>query len=767
MCCSGRTGPTCHSFRNFPHSTPRDTAALFVDRVLAAWFQAPDQPCVLCGTNGAVTPVRPCGHLICTACFDGGDFSACPICHRRIDLDDPFLRPGRPRPRATGRVTPQRLRVLHLGRDVDTDAHAELAALLARPAALPPTDVADLTVLFGTRSRSDLSWLPGKVPGRETRARLLGWLMREPTHAVFTAAAGRVDTATDVLRMLVVYSGGHPSMINRPHFAPIPRSWRRHALSLLDRIELTQLVTDMRRNRQDWVRAGERLHPGEYADRYPTAFLAFASLRRTTLDAATATVPDGARIVGSHLRVATLGGRVEQAIAAGRAGDTAELLAARRPGDLVRRLDHLLRTCADATETARVLAALQAAVPHVAAAVLLAALGQLRTRAVVGSQRVFFPAGTASVAHLIPDTRPSLDAGTVRVVVGAITGELYRRTRQLPPVDVAVIDADLDTVVMPFTQRTAARALVALRRGTVLPLPTGRYVRLFCHWMQPSDQRVDLDLSVAFFDTAWNHVNTCDYTHLRVNGSAAVHSGDLTSAPPPLGASEFVDLDLDALTGVAQYAVVTVFSYNSIPFVDLLDAFAGWMLRTDPPGHGPLFDARTVEQRFDLAGPAKATLPLVIDLHARTARWLDVAPRVTGDNHAVHRHATTLATVAAAMIRTFDTGSRVTVGEVARIVAAGRTGTVLVRHGDTIDRYIRRADEQVAAFIDRLTRPDARDDHAKASATASAALQLIVRGDLDAPANADVYTLHAGQANAQTVRLHGFNDLLTALSPSP
>src|SRR5688500_14599297 len=35
-------------FRLFPDSVPADTLVFFVDRVLTAWFQAPEQPCVLC-----------------------------------------------------------------------------------------------------------------------------------------------------------------------------------------------------------------------------------------------------------------------------------------------------------------------------------------------------------------------------------------------------------------------------------------------------------------------------------------------------------------------------------------------------------------------------------------------------------------------------------------------------------------------------------------------------------------------------------------------
>jgi hypothetical protein len=121
-------------------------------------------------------------------------------------------------------------------------------------------------------------------------------------------------------------------------------------------------------------------------------------------------------------------------------------------------------------------------------------------------------------------------------------------------VDLAVIDAELTGLVAPYTERTAARALVTLTRGSTRPLPAGRHLRLFCHWTETAGgPRVDLDLSVAFYNQAWRHVATCDYTSLRVDG--AVHSGDLTSAPPPGGSSEFVDLDVDELAAAgARYA---------------------------------------------------------------------------------------------------------------------------------------------------------------------------------------------------------------------
>jgi hypothetical protein len=772
----GADRPHVPLFRRFPGSTPADTMAFFVDRILAAWFQAPDQPCVLCESAGAVEPVNPCGHLVCRVCFDGGDFSACPICHRRIHLDDPFLvhlddrllRPAWPRRPRTATGDPLRLRVLHLGVEATGDARVEVLALLARPTALAPGDADDLAVLLGSQDRADVAWLPARIPGRETKARVLAWLLADPIPAgVLTLAGAYVDTATDVLRLLVARSGG--SLVGRPRLAPVPRPLRRALLGMLDRIHPVQLVADMRRHRRAWVAAGERLHPGEWGHRYPGAALAFAALRGTDLSAhpagrvlaVHAEAVDGVRLRGGRLVVFGRGRRVEEALARGDAVAAAGLLAG-RPGELVRRADHLLRLAGTPEARQEVLVAVEAAAARVAPAVLLSALGALRSRAGVHARRVFFPAGRAATAHVAADRRTPLPAGLVARVVGALEAEVLRRAAALPGVACAVIDAGLAGLVAPFAERTAARALVTLARGSVLPIPPGRQLRLFCHWMEDGP-RVDLDLSVALFSSTWQHVGTCDYTRLRFAGRAAVHSGDLTSAPAPLGASEFVDLDVPALGAAgARYAVVTILSYNNVPFTNMAEAFAGFMLRTAEPDSGEVFDARTVEQRFDLTGPGKVTITFVVDLAARTMRWLDVNARVTGTDHAVHRHHDTLATIAAALTDSFAAGTRVTLGELARWHAAARADQVIVRDGNRLSRYARRGGEPVDAFASRLATAD-RDGQGVPQDGSTAALQLLVRGDLPTPDGAEVYALHPAGLDAAMVRLLTASDLAGAL----
>ncbi|MGV9310656.1 MXAN_6230/SCO0854 family RING domain-containing protein [Streptomyces sp. NPDC003691] len=769
-------------FRDFPHSVPHDTGAFFVDRVLTLLFQTPEQPCVLCGEDGTVRPVAPCAHLVCGSCFDGADFSACPVCHARIEPGSPFLRPPRPRPAADpGRALPARTRILaHGGGPAEraADAAAELGALLARPTALGPADTDDLiTLLDAAGDRADTSWLPADVPGRETKARLLAWLLDDPAHhdTTLPAAVRLITTATDVLRLLVVRSGGDPGLTAPPRFGGVRRPLRRALLTALDALDPESMTEDLLRHRRTWLHAAERLHPFENAARHPRAALAFAVLRglRLSGDPLSRILSETA---GALAHFDTTGGRVTlwtrtaRAEAACAAGDvpTAAALLARRPGELVRRLDHLLRLAPGETVADAVVTTLEKTVHEVAPAVLVSALGALRVRAAAtgpAAERVHFPKGGAAKPHVQPDGRAPLPPGAAARAVAVLDGELLRRAAGLPHTEVAVLDTAIGGLMVPFGERTASRSLRTLPRGSELALPDGRTVRLFLHWTERPGETVDLDLSAALFDADWKRIGTCAYTSLRYGTDAAVHSGDLTSAPPPDGSSEFIDLDLVRLAEAGvRHAVVVVFSYSNTPFAELPEAFTGLMVRDRPGGEGPVFDPRQVEQRSDLATPERLCVPLVIDVTARTMRWLDVVGGVTGSSHSVERHTNLLAVLGRSLTGLFASGARVRLLELAVRHAAARARTVVLRQPEgTAAAYRRRADESPAAFAGRIGTPD--HEGAPEPGTPAPGLAFLLRGDPDIPAGAEVYALYPGALDARTVRLLAASDLVTSLTP--
>ncbi|MEU7900331.1 MXAN_6230/SCO0854 family RING domain-containing protein [Nonomuraea sp. NPDC049152] len=765
---AARLGANVHHvplFRKFPESVPRDTGDFLVRRVFTLLLQEPRRPCVLCGKTGTVHAVAPCAHLVCRSCWDGSDFSACPICHRRIDPADPFLIPTARRERGAGAATFDTT-LLHLCRDATAAARELAVSMLSRQTPMPVQDRDDLLALLDAYWPLSADWLPEAVPVKETRAIALAAALTAPSPvptkrvapgkpgaapalrvarpdlgAAEELLARHLGTATDVLRLMYVLMGADPGLRVRPaRRISLPRRLRRTLLGALDGFALPYLIEDLRRHGEQWKHMAEVLHPHEHHARHPDAALAFAALRGTRLDPATAfgaalleraeSRPELLVVRDGRLRVTTFGTHVEKALAA-KEGERALALLARRPGELGRRLSQLLRLSPEL-----VAGSLEPALRSIAPGVLISALGQLRTPP--GGTRLFLPRGGSARFHTRDDERAPLPAAAGAIATELISGELLRRAAGLPALSHVLLDEGLADLVAPTSERAATTALVRLTRGSVQPIPAEQVVRLFLHWAEPAGTRVDLDLSVAVFDTRWQFVGLCDYTRLRLGGDAVVHSGDLTSAPEPLGSSEFVDLDVGKLAKLGgRYVVPVVFSYNDVPFEELVRGFAGFMRSP-----GGLFDPLAVQQRFDLAGQAKILVPLVADLWAGTMRWADLNLSAGGRFHSVAGSSVELARLGVAMESAFGPGARVTLWEVACWHAAARARSVLVRRGERVLRFQRREDEPVRAFADRLAARAGGVEHTDGFAEVEWA--ALVTGDVELDPEAQAYALFPG-----------------------
>ncbi|WP_404816028.1 MXAN_6230/SCO0854 family RING domain-containing protein [Streptomyces thermolineatus] len=849
-------------FRGFPEAVPDFAHSLYSERILAFLLAQPHQPCVHCGRTGDIGALAPCAHLVCSECLrgpgeqdpqDGQDPQGhrdlvCPVCGTGVDdRDAPCLDPAEARTRPGTRRRKAEadapepsgtLRPLRLGKGPGPEcgAAAVLADLLARRTPLPPQDRADLATVL-PRADPGLEWLPERIPVRETRAVVLAALLRDPrtADAARDLLPGRLDTATDVLRLLWAWSGGEPDLLAPPRLRSVPRALRRTLLGVLDALPPDSVAEDVLRHRQAWKRAGEVLHPFEYRARFPRAAVAFSALRGTDLSAdaaaplldAAAEAGDRVRLTGGspdgpvRLAVRTFASEAEELLATGDTAAATALLA-RRPGELVRRLHHLLRAhgawnAGDAS--APVLphglpGLLPGALRQVAPGPLLGAWSRLRTPHSAGERRVFFPRGRTSLAHGVDDHAPPVPPAAAAQACALLEDELLRRAaaagrdREPAPVPgqtcgprAAVVDAGLADLPVPFAERAASRALVAVPRGSRQPVPEGGRLRLFLHWTEPKGRRADLDLSVALYDDRWNFVGLCDYTHLRFGADAAVHSGDFTSAPPPHGSTEFVDLDAEALARAgARYAVTVVFSYNDVPFDELTDAFAGFMplgahaaagtarsraARRTAAGAGALYDPRRVAQRFDLAGEARVSAPMVLDLAERSVLWTDMNLSSAGGLHNVYRHRGRLGQLVRDVDAHFAPGSRATVWDLAARLAAAGCDEVHVRSRDgrSAARYLRGADEPVERYAARVLGGREHDGLHTGTAEETARVLAdvahergrflaLVHGDLPASsldADLGLYRLYPGPLDAaagSSARLLTAGDLVARFAPA-
>lgn len=760
-------------FRQFPEGVPQDSLTLYVARVIAWLLQSPEQPCLFCGETHTVAALDPCGHLICSACWDGQNYSACPLCNRRIAANSPFIKPAAPRPPGSSPGRP--LRLLHLGRDLTASAQRLFARLVSRASPLSPKDRDALNALLTAYNHRLLETLPAAIPVKETTALVFGGLLRaaSKSDAIVAAARPHLRTATDVLRVICVFMGAGPDLIEPPKpYRSLPRALRRAFLEALERLDPLALIEDVLRHAELWKRVAERLHPFENAARHPNAALAFAILRRSNITegtplgdlllAAARPLGDRARLENGQIRFRSWGGVVERALLDKNIAIALPLLA-QRPGDLLRRADHVLRVAESRGLAEQAIHALAAAARRGAPAMLLTLRANLRGRQAPLKSRIFFPKGNVAKAKVDIDARPPLAPDTITSVARILEDELLHRASQLPPVERALLDAELASILVPFAERTSARALVPVPRGSSFACPA--QMRLFVHWSQPDDKRVDLDHSVALFDDAWDLCGQCSYTNLSEFAGAAVHSGDLTSAPPPEGASEFIDLDLERLASFGVRCLASViFSFNDVAFDELPDAFAGFLEHHGPEGE--IFDPRKVAQRFELRGETKIAIPMLVDVRARRLWWIDVTVPPSTRSHNIESYRSRLEALSQGLVAHFEAGTRPTMWELCCLHAAARAATVEVRDRAAVARFRRRPSETLASFYRRLLdKSDNDGSSARFSEGPQPALFAGLRDDAPLPDGSQAYALRFDALSAARVARLAASDLVTPLVP--
>jgi hypothetical protein len=675
--------------------------------------------------------------------------------------------------------------VLHLCADPADLLGPMVASWLSRQTPLPPDERADLLLLLHHYRDDFLALLPREIPVRETVALLFGSVLREllsskaPAErmlAVWEYARPLLKSATDVLRLLTVSMGGDEGFCEKlARRRSLPRGLRRAVLLTLQSFDARSLVEDMSRYSVRWKGLGEVLHPFEEQKRAPQVAAAFAVLRQTKLKKATPFVQRLRRAAakvstldtsGRRLRLRGWGSLLEIAFRQQDAPLALTLLA-QRPGELMRRHDHLLRTIDEAGPDLSVeLEALREdRLGQVSAPVLLTSLAHFRARGARLGARIFFPKGNIGRVKSLKDRRRPLPERLTGPLCEQLERELLARAGALPRFSRAVLDVGLGELLVPTREKVASESLVAIPRGSRLPLPAGDSLRLFLRWTEPPGERTDLDLSVAFFDAEWNYLGLCDFTQLSYGNGAAQHSGDFTSAPN--GASEFVDLRVEKLRALGvRHAVMCVFSFNAVSFEDLPEGFAGFLTT---PAKGELFDAARVEQRFDLRSEALFVLPMVVDLQARRSLWLDlvlVGKNATDSYHSVDQHLQKITTLGKSLTEYYSANTRPTLWELACLHAAARTPEVHARWRDrSVTVFRRREDEDPHAFSRRLAYLDAPDAERVALDEASEpVLAALLRDDIPLPKESNAYVLDWRTLSAAEVSRLTASDLLAALA---
>lgn len=468
--------------------------------------------------------------------------------------------------------------------------------------------------------KEDLEWImknsnvkfPDEIPLKENVA-LIGKIYVESNPLATADKLQKLfKTATDVLRLITAMSDGDISLATNTKYRSFKRKERRLLLELLD--NCGNIQEDMLRYKNRWIRVGERLHPGEYkTGRYDNARLAFDKLR-------------------NNEKIQTFNSKVDHNMK-DKNFEKAILLLQKRPGELARRLDYLLRTV---DKKNNVINTFKDVANKVSTPVLLQIKEHFKSRQEELNTRVFFPKGCLARSYAIENKLPDIDKKYCDAIVKICENALIETYKSKDFMGNVYLSEEYKNYIVPFSQRSASKSLKTIVRGSRIKLKeSAKAMRAFIWWTNTDDERVDIDLSATVFDENWNYINHVSYTRLRDDEMYIYHSGDIINGGDVngVGVSEFLDVDIESVVDAGgRYVVYQVYNYSEQTFGNLPHAMFGWMEREDV-NSGEIYEPRTVAQKMDLTSQSKVCIPVIFDCVERKFIWCDMNVSLDGCHH--------------------------------------------------------------------------------------------------------------------------------------
>lgn len=453
--------------------------------------------------------------------------------------------------------------------------------------------------------------LTNRIQSDEARIAVL--LAIAPSIGLYNALIQLKCKPADVLR----YAAGLTDItaVNLPSdvkYAPLNWSQRVNLLKYLNQFEYEKLFEDTGVNREAWTRFYHHVHVFGQKD-FITRFSVIGLVSRISMGYKFESFPKQYVAITKsmianelieltpvgNLVYRTFASRIQSAIEA-RDIDKIESLLENNGGYLLRNL----ATVANAVDKAheiRFINLVRSKLSKASANQLFSILGIN----VDAEYRVIDIKGNTVVE---PANYPSI----IRDIQGDITRELRARYG-LP--GVVTVSESLRQSVVPFLSRNSE-----LSRGTRVKLSNDNFLYMFVHWVQPQYGRTDLDLSVMAFDENWQ--STVMYFGNQAN-QFSVHSGDITNAPAPNGATEYVRIDLNNIPSNLRYILPIINVYAGAPLSLNAVAYAGFHC-----SNSPKFSIKQNHTRYDLTAPANSNIPFMYDVQNRELVIIDFNNRV-------------------------------------------------------------------------------------------------------------------------------------------
>ncbi len=489
-----------------------------------------------------------------------------------------------------------KLKVISLG--TIEDAERVFVNLASANTSISDEDKEVIKYFIESYKDKAINLLPQVIPIKENAAYIASIIMKNivPYENIVKKY---IKTSTDVLRLAAALSEGDISLGKVSRFISFKRSERKLMLSIIDADNNNE--ENMIKYKNEFIRLGEKLHPGEYKKKFNKAYEVFYKLR-------------------NNIKIETFNGALESAVKDNNIEYAVKMLKS-RPGIFARNLDRLLRKSSNCQF---ILDNFRECAQEVSSSVLLVVRDHFLNRLEQEDLRTFFIKGKVCKLYAKDNDCENIDYDICMKAAEICSEALENIYKERKSLGRVYIDEKLKNYKVPFAQRSASKALKTVARGSRMKIDGyGDTIRFFLYWKEPKNERVDIDLSAVIYDEKWSKVFEIAYYNLRNKKLNCVHSGDITAAPH--GASEFIDIDMKRVREAGgRYVVFAINAFTNTKFCDMPQCFTGWMMR-EYPDSGEIYDPCAVENKIDISSDTTICIPVIADVFNHEIIWCDIA----------------------------------------------------------------------------------------------------------------------------------------------
>ena len=418
-----------------------------------------------------------------------------------------------------------------------------------------------------------------------------------------------IKTIPDYLRLYRFLSDHSVRMMNtKIKYKSISRFGRKWFLKKLDEICKNNLrsIDDFSRNYYDWIIVFEKLHPGEFKQ-FSNIYSVASNLRNNNY------ITFNSELVKDM---------EEKNI------DAAVLLLKQKPGEFARNLNWLLSVSVGSKpKTESVINAFESIADKISVNVLIQLYNYFKNRNDLSENRIFVikTETGADKIYAIENNLRKLSLKTQSAVIKIIENAIAKIKNE--PLGKVYLSENMKKYKLPSNDRNVSENLKALPKGSyyTIDLKPNQILRLFIFWKNRKDEdnreyRIDVDLSIIGTDETLSSVLEISWrTFYKLkNDSPFTFSGDVTDAPRPNGATEFLDIDIEKFKNHPEYwhhryLLMNISSYNGYNY-DQFECFAGLMIRDENGKVNNLFKPDTVMTKFRLSSKSTEALAAIFDI---------------------------------------------------------------------------------------------------------------------------------------------------------